>query len=54
MVSLEESLRSITFDKYFMITDEVINEEAWTFASDTVIMDSKDVEEFLKIKKVIQ
>ena len=54
MVSLEESLRSKTFEKYFMITDNVINEEAWSFASDTVIMDSKDVEEFLRSKKVIK
>ncbi len=54
MVSLEESLRSRTFDKYFMITDDVINEEAWSFASDTVVMDSKDVKGFLKSKKVIK
>ena len=54
MVSLEESLRSKTFDKYFMITDNVINEEAWSFASDTVIMESDNVEEFLKNKKVIK
>ena len=54
MVSLEESLRSKTFEKYFMITDNVINEETWSFASDTVIMDSKDVEEFLRSKKVIK
>jgi len=53
MVSLEESLRSKTFDKYFMITDDVINEEAWSFASDTVIMKSEDVQQFLKNKKVI-
>ena len=54
MVSLEESLRSKTFDKYFMITDDVINEEAWSFASDTVIMKSEDVKEFLISKKVIK
>ena len=54
MVSLEESLRSKTFDKYFMITDNVINEEAWTFASNTVIMPSEEVEEFLREKKVIE
>ena len=54
MVSLEESLRSKTFDKYFMITDNVINEEVWSFASDTVIMESEDVKQFLISKKVIK
>ena len=54
MVSLEESLRSKTFDKYFMITDNVINEDAWSFASDTVIMEADNVEQFLKNKKVIK
>jgi UDP-N-acetylglucosamine 4,6-dehydratase len=53
MVSLEESLRTKEYDKYFMITDEVINEEAWSFASDTVVMPSDEVEDFLRIKKVI-
>jgi UDP-N-acetylglucosamine 4,6-dehydratase len=54
MVSLEESLRSKTFDKYFMITDDVINEDAWSFASDTVIIPAEEVEEFLRSKKVIE
>ena len=53
MVSLEESLRSKTFDKYFMITDGVINEEPWSFASNTVIMQTEEVEEFLREKEVI-
>ena len=53
MVSLEESLRCETYDKYFMITDNLINEEAWSFASNTVIMPSDEVNEFLKSKKVI-
>jgi len=54
MVSLEESLRSKTFEKYFMITDNVINEEAWSFASDTVIMDAEEVKSFLIDKGVIE
>jgi len=53
MVSLEESLRSKTFDKYFMITDDVINKDTWSFASDTVVMSAEEVEEFLRSKKVI-
>ena len=53
MVSLEESLRTTEHTKYFMITDEVINEEAWSFASNTVVMPYKEVNEFLKGKGVI-
>jgi len=53
MVSLEESLRTDEYDKYFMITDEVKNEDAWSFASNTVIMDYDKVNDFLKSKGVI-
>ena len=38
MVSLEESLRSIESEKYFMITDNVLNDEVWSFSSDTTII----------------
>ncbi len=31
MVSLEESMRAKEYDKYFMITDSIINEGAWSF-----------------------
>ena len=54
MVSLEESLRSKTFKKYFMITDNIINEEAWSFASDTVILPTEEVQDFLRNKRVIK
>ncbi len=53
MVSLEESLRTDEYEKYFMITDNVKNEEAWSFASNTVIMSYENVNEFLKNKGVI-
>lgn len=53
MVSLEESLRTVEYEKYFMITDDIINEKAWSFASDTDIMDSTDVKSFLVNKGVI-
>tara|TARA_Y100000592_G_C5473525_1_gene320918 strand:+ start:1844 stop:2794 length:951 start_codon:yes stop_codon:yes gene_type:complete len=53
MVSLEESLRTKKYDKYFMITDQVINDDAWSYSSDSVVLDRKDVEKFLKSKKVI-
>tara|TARA_R100000995_G_C3483532_1_gene125579 strand:- start:1169 stop:2119 length:951 start_codon:yes stop_codon:yes gene_type:complete len=53
MVSLEESLRADEYEKYFMITDNVKNEEAWSFASNTVVMDCDKVNDFLKSKGVI-
>ena len=36
-----------------MITDDVINKDTWSFASDTVVMSAEEVEEFLRSKKVI-
>ena len=54
MVSLEESLRTTEHTKYFMITDNLINEEAWSFASNTVIMSYDNVNDFLKSKGVIK
>ena len=53
MVSLEESLRAKEYDKYFMITDDIINENAWSFASDSDVMSFDDVNGFLKEKGVI-
>ena len=53
MVSLEESLRTTEYDKYFMITDEVINKEVWSFASDTTILPKDEVRKFLQLKGVI-
>lgn len=53
MVSLEESLRTTEHKKYFMITDSIINEDAWSFASDTVVMPYDKVNDFLKQKGVI-
>ena len=55
MVSLEESMRSKEFDKYFMITDDIINNNAWSFASDsTVIDDVQELKNFLIEKGVIK
>ena len=53
MVSLEESLRTKEYDKYFMITDSVINNDVWSFASDITILPSEDVKSFLVEKGVI-
>ena len=55
MVSLEESMRSKEFDKYFMITDEIINNDAWSFSSDTTVIDDKqELRNFLIEKGVIK
>ena len=55
MVSLEESMRSKEFDKYFMITDDIINNDAWSFSSDTTVIDDKqELKNFLIEKGVIK
>tara|TARA_A100001201_G_scaffold8440_1_gene12911 strand:+ start:4428 stop:5456 length:1029 start_codon:yes stop_codon:yes gene_type:complete len=53
MVSLEESFRTKEYTKYFMITDNIINKKGWSFASDSTILNSSQVNSFLKDKKVI-
>ena len=54
MVSLEESMRSKEYDKYFMITDEIINEKAWSFSSDSTVIDNhKELKTFLIEKGVM-
>ncbi len=54
MVSLEESLRTKIYDKYFMITNDIINENTWSFASNTSLLSEKDVKLFLKNKGAIE
>lgn len=55
MVSLEESMRAKEYDKYFMITDNIINEGAWSFSSDSTIIDDYDeITNFLIEKKVLK
>jgi len=54
MISLEESLRSIESEKYFMITDDVINDEVWSFSSDTTVISLNEIKDFLIEKGVIK
>ncbi len=54
MVSLEESLRSIESKKYFMITDDVINNDVWSFSSDTTVIPFDEIKDFLIKKGVIK
>ena len=53
MVSLEESLRCIESEKYFMITDDVINNDVWSFSSDTTVISLGEIKDFLIEKGVI-
>jgi len=53
MVSFEESLRTVEYKKYFMITDEIINQKSTAFSSDLVILPHNKVKSFLIEKGVI-
>ena len=53
MISETESFRTVEYDKYFMITDEIIQQESWTFSSDISLMKSEETDEFLKQSGVI-
>jgi UDP-N-acetylglucosamine 4,6-dehydratase len=53
MVSLEESLRTKEFEKYFMITDEILNDETWSYSSLTHVMLPTQVNTFLREKGAI-
>tara|TARA_R110000737_G_scaffold46137_2_gene66169 strand:+ start:660 stop:1616 length:957 start_codon:yes stop_codon:yes gene_type:complete len=53
MVSFEESLRSKDFQKYFMITDNILTNDAWSYSSDTSVLSPEDVTLFLQGKGVI-
>ena len=53
MVSLEESLRTIEYEKYFMITNDIINRDIFSFSSDNALMSEDEVTDFLKDRKVI-
>jgi UDP-N-acetylglucosamine 4,6-dehydratase len=53
MISETESFRTKEYDDYFMITDNIINENSWSFSSDTSLMKSEETDQFLKKSKVI-
>ena len=54
MLSFEESLRTKEYDKYYMITDNIINSvsEGYAYSSEEVL-NKKDVYNFLTKKQVI-
>jgi UDP-N-acetylglucosamine 4,6-dehydratase len=53
MVSLEESLRAVEHEKYFMITDEIINTDIFSFSSDKTLMLEDEVGDFLRKRGVL-
>lgn len=53
MISEAESFRTEWHEGYYMITDSILNEDCWTFSSDTSLMQSNETDEFLKISGVI-
>ena len=53
MISETESFRTEECDRYYMITDEIINNKCWSFTSDQSLMESEETDVFLKESKVI-
>tara|TARA_R110000824_G_scaffold13155_8_gene57214 strand:+ start:2497 stop:3453 length:957 start_codon:yes stop_codon:yes gene_type:complete len=53
MVSLEESLRTKEFEKYFMITDGILNDKTWSYSSSTTTLLPNQVDAFLREKGAI-
>ena len=53
MISEPESFRTEWHENYYMISDQVINSECWTYSSDTSLMKSEETDSFLKETKVI-
>jgi FlaA1/EpsC-like NDP-sugar epimerase len=53
MISETESFRTEEYDRYYMITDNIINHENWAFSSDISLMKSEETDQFLKDSGVI-
>jgi len=53
MISETESFRTEWHENYYMIADEIINAECWTYSSDTSLMKSEETDKFLKQSRVI-
>ena len=45
--------RTIEYEKYFMITNDVINRDVFSFSSDNALMSKDEVTDFLKDRGVI-
>ena len=53
MISETESFRTKEYDDYFMITDNIINENSWSFSSDISLMLPEETDIFLLKSGVI-
>ena len=53
MISEAESFRTEDYDKYYMITDTIINPTSWSFQSDTSLMNPTETDSFLKQSGVL-
>ena len=54
MISETESFRTkISNDEYYMIMDEIVNDNCWTFSSDTSLMKPEETDLFLQNSGVI-
>ena len=53
MISETESFRTETEGEYYMITDDIISENSWTFSSDNSLMDPNETDLFLQQSSVI-
>jgi FlaA1/EpsC-like NDP-sugar epimerase len=53
MISETESFRTEWYKDYYMITDNVVNNDCWSFSSDTSLMKSEETDKYLKKSKVI-
>jgi len=53
MISETESFRTKEYDNYFMITDNIINENSWSFSSDSSLMLPEETDIFLLKSDVI-
>ena len=54
MIREKEAFRVDTWENYYMITDNVINDKCWIFSSDTSLMKSEETTNFLIKSKVIK
>tara|TARA_R100000315_G_C5235342_1_gene147066 strand:+ start:4840 stop:5829 length:990 start_codon:yes stop_codon:yes gene_type:complete len=53
MISLEESLRTVDYKDYYMITDDILSNKPWSFSSDISLMKSEETDSFLKVSGVL-
>ena len=55
MISFEESLRCIEYDKYFLLTDKILFEpsKGYAYSSQNKVLSQQEVRQFLKEKGVI-